>query len=88
MVAIDVEMKEKTAAIDTVGIAQPKTLTAGAIETTTAVIAEDDRETAQDKSTDHSLQIPSDEGTPSQSHHLPPSRVALYHHRTINFAAS
>jgi hypothetical protein len=60
MVAIDAEMKAETEATGSVETAQMKTLTASVTGTTTAAIAEDDRETAQGKGTDHDLRIPND----------------------------
>ena len=84
MIAIDVETKAETAATDTAEIAQPKTLIADGIETTTAVIAEEDRATAQGKGTDHDLRIPNDGGTRSRNRHLLQSRAAHYHRKTIN----
>jgi hypothetical protein len=87
MIAIDVETRAETAATDIAGIAPPKTLIADVIEMTTAVIAEEDRATAQGKGTDHDLQIPSEGGTQSRNRHLPQSHAVRYHHKTISSAA-
>jgi hypothetical protein len=84
VIAIDVETKAETAATDTAGIAQLKTLTANVTETTTAPIVEDDRATAQGKGSDHDLQIPSDAGTQSRNRHLLQSHAAHCLHKTIN----
>jgi hypothetical protein len=86
-IAIGVETKVETAAIDTAETTQLKTLIADATETTTAVIAGEDRAITQDKGTDHDLQFPNDGGTQSPNRHLLQSRAALCHHKTINSVA-
>lgn len=88
MTGTGAEMEEEIVATGTAEIALLRIPTAGATETTTAGIAEEDRATAHSKCIDRGRQDLNDEDTPSQRRHLPRNRVALCHHKTTSFGAT